>query len=451
MKSLQSQIITRVLGVLLIALLISVYISHVKALHEIEEIFDAELAQTARMISKFTLSHIDSTGKPDASTKLNITNSEMHKYEKNVSYQVWYKNALLLKSSNALNIEFGNTPGYADINIDNQSWRVFSLHPSNSPYRIYTAQNWNARDELAWEFALQSLSIFFWAFPVFGFLIMITVKKGLLSLTHISSQVRELESNEIHSIKNDNVPSEVAPLIDALNDLLKRLDSTITRERQFSSDASHELRTPLAAIKLHAQLAQRSNCLDDKQSSLDKVLVAVDQSTHLTDQLLSLSRLDSSEINLITSTVNVEILLLEIKESLSILAESQSIIIEIETKTKVIMIDSNPELLRIIIRNLLDNAIRYAFPNSLIHCLIIASDQQLVISIIDNGPGIPEDKLPHINKRFYRLASQETKGCGLGLAITQQAVSHLLGASLSFENRNDGKTGLVAKVSLSTS
>lgn len=445
MQSLKAQIITRVLITLFVTLLLSMVISHIKALHEIEEIFDAELAQTAKMINKFTLARIDSNDTPKALHSHLSNGKKAHKYEKHISYQIWYRNALVLKSSSAPEQSLHDQAGYADRKIGKTTWRIFGLHPENSPYRIYSAESGEARKELSWEFAIESLSIFFWVLPVLGLLILVTVNKSLRPLTNISTQVRQLDVNKLHTLEINDIPKEIDPLINALNDLLSRLDIAMVRERQFSADAAHELRTPLSAIKLHTQLAQRANSAQDQQNSLDRIIKAVDQSTHLVEQLLTLSRLDHSGIELSMSQVQLQDICQSLKEDLSALAQERGISVTF-TASELPSIESHRELLHTVLRNLLDNAIRYAFPDTEIKCNIQLENKQVIVQISDNGPGIPEDQLDQVNQRFYRLAGQEIKGCGLGLAITQQAIKHL-DATLTLANRQQA-SGLVATLTL---
>ena len=232
MKSLRLQLLIRILGVIVAALTILTFFSYYETSHEIEEVFDAELAQTARMISQMTLANIDSKGEDGHIELPPEPLNSGHKYEKHISYQIWYRNALVLHSDSAPNEPIATAPGYHDIELGGRNWRVFGLHPKGTNYRIYTAEDKVARDELSVEMLVESLSIFFWSLPVLGILIYLTISRGLVSLERLSSEVRARDINQLQPLDQTHVPHEVLPLIDALNALLARLDAAMSRERQ---------------------------------------------------------------------------------------------------------------------------------------------------------------------------------------------------------------------------
>ncbi len=194
MKSLKLQLLTSVLSVFMLALTLLLIVSYNETRHEIEEVFDAELAQTARMISQLTLANIDSKG---LEIKVRPTIHAGHKYEKHVSYQVWYQNALVLRSDSAPDTSLANTSGYSDVSIGDLKWRVFALYPESSAYRIYTAEDNKARDELAWEIIIESLEVYFWSLPALAILIFITISRGLASLEVLSEDVRKQNINQL--------------------------------------------------------------------------------------------------------------------------------------------------------------------------------------------------------------------------------------------------------------
>lgn len=449
MSSLKKQIVIGVLTPMVLGLGIFLYISYDSTLHEIEEVFDAELAQTAGLITKLALSKLDS--KEQQVSDLQIP-AKGHKYEKRINYQVWYGDSLVLRSESAPQIPMSTQSGFSDVTIDNRKWRVFGLYPNDSPYQIYSGEDNNARDELSWEIALGSLSIFLWALPVLGIIIFFMVSRGLRSLDRISLEVRQQDIHNLSPVNVEQVPAEVAPLVQALNELLARLDAAMSRERRFTSNASHELRTPLSSIRLHAQLALKSDDVEDKQHSLKKVIQAVDQSTHLVEQLLLLSKLPTESQMGNAADIDLVELCGKVSRQLAGFAEDKKIQIEILSTThqNTLTIKSNEQLLHTILRNLMDNAIRYSPDNSSISCHVEKDGDLLVISIQDEGPGIPESQLSQVRQRFFRIAGQEIDGCGLGLSIVEQAARHI-GAQFELSNRTDGHTGLIASIRINLS
>ncbi len=444
MSSLKKQLMIGMLVPLALGLGLLLYISYDSTLHEIEEVFDAELAQTAGLMAQLALANLDS-GEQQVSNLQSTAKG--HKYEKRISYQVWHGNSLVLRSDSAPQTPMSNQPGFSDVVIDDRKWRVFGLYPDNSPYLVYSGEDNNARDELALEIAIGSLSMLAWALPLLGIIIFFTVSRGLRSLDRISLEVRQQDIHNLSSVNVEKVPVEIAPLVQALNELLARLDAAMSRERRFTSNASHELRTPLSSIRLHAQLALKSEDIEDKQHSLQKVIQAVGQSTHLVEQLLLLSKLPAEgQMGDVTEFDLME-LCGKVYRQLVASAEDRQIKIDAASTLhgEALMIKSNRHLLHTMLRNLLDNAIRYSPDNSSISCSAEKDGGQVVIRIQDEGPGIPESQLSQVRQRFFRIAGQEIDGCGLGLSIVEQAARHI-GAQFDLANRTDGHTGLVASI-----
>jgi len=446
MKSLKIQLLTYVLSVFTLALILLFIVSYNETVHEIEEVFDAELAQTARMISQLTLANIDSKG-------LDLTTGSLgqgaeHKYEKHVSYQVWYKNALVLRSDSAPDQPLSTGSGYSNININGKQWRVFALYPESSPYRIYTAEDNRARDELAWEIVIESLEVYFWSLPALAILIFMTVNRGLRSLDRLSGEMREQNINQLEPLNRDQVPREVLPLVNAINELLARLESAMQRERRFTSDASHELRTPLSGIKLHAQLAMKATSDSEREHSLQQIISAVDQSSRLAEQLLTLSRIEPGGPDISAPSVNVSTICQRVIDEITGTPNGKGANINLhQPAEEPIEIEADEGLLHNIFRNLIDNAVRYSGEDARVDIEITKTDGYVEINIQDNGPGVPASQINNLTERFYRIAGQEIPGCGLGLAIVSEAVNRLNG-NLRMQNRTDHGEGFKVIVQL---
>ncbi|WP_419596822.1 ATP-binding protein [Thiolapillus sp.] len=404
MRSIRRQVLAWVLGFLVLALLIMMVVSYQRALHEIEEIFDAELAQAAKLVGKLVLADIDSKGTV-FTVDSDLNKSVRHKYEKYIGYQVWHRDSLMLKSAGVPDQALGMRAGFQDVAIASQQWRVYGLYLKGSDYRIFTAEEVVGRKELSWYFAVESLGVMFWAIPLFALIIALTVDRGLRPLKRLSEQVSDRDINQLRPVVGDHTPKELKPLVNALNGLLERLDAAISRERRFTTDASHELRTPLSAIRLHSQLAMRAEDLEESSRSLKKVLQAVDQSTHMVEQLLVLARLSPESGQVEFEDVDLTDICRKVSEQLTQAAGEKHIRIATEYPAAgSVVVNSNPHLLHTIFRNLLDNAIRYSPADSEIRCRLSRTDGELAVSIQDNGPGIPEHLLEQVQERFARLA-----------------------------------------------
>ncbi|WP_456446692.1 ATP-binding protein [Thiolapillus sp.] len=446
-RSLRKQVLLWVLGSFLLALLVVLGVSYHRAQHEIEEIFDAELAQTAKLMGKLVLANLDSKGK-EVVGEQDVLKRNLHKYEKNISYQVWLGDELVLRSSSAPVKPLARRRGYQNVRIDGSEWRVLGVMPKGMNYKIFAAENNVARDELAWEYTLASWGILLWSVPLFALVIFFTVDRGLRPLERLSEEVRRRDIDKLEPVNDEDVPRELLPLVDALNGMLSRLDEAIQREKQFTSDASHELRTPLAAIRVHAQLALKAGDMQGMREALGKVMSSVDRSTYLVEQLLTLARLSPDGAEFPASTVNPASLCQAVADELGVLAGEKGVHLNCQCSQQgVESIRVNEQLLFTIMRNLMDNAIRYSPKGGAVACDIEQAGVTTVIRILDEGPGIPQDQLETVSLRFRRLAGQEVQGCGLGLAIVSQAAARI-GAEVKLENRKDASSGLVASLVL---
>jgi two-component system sensor histidine kinase QseC len=221
--------------------------------------------------------------------------------------------------------------------------------------------------------------------------------------------------------------------------MLNRLRQTREMERRFIADASHELRTPLSGIKLHAQLASIAADSGERDHELQFISQAVDRSSRLIEQMLTLARLEPGEQQENIESIPLLDLIGEIIGQLSALIDAQScqIVIQSDEEAADLRVQSNRLLLHTLLRNLMDNAIRYGGREGELEIQLVPGEQWTVVRLLDRGPGIPEELLEQVTERFYRLAGQEIDGCGLGLSIATEAAANI-GAELEISNRTDG-------------
>lgn len=411
-------------------------------LEEVEEVFDAELAQTAGMIADLVLADRDDSIEK---TAIGISRKQIHhKYEKHIGYQVWHDGRLILRAQGTPLAPIADQPGFSTQTIDGRQWKVFGFYPENTGFRIYTAEDQKARKELSWKIILSSMRLILWSLPLLLVIIYILVNRALKPLEALSAGVRKQDINHLSPLDASRVPVEAAPVVNALNGLLTRLDRAMENERQFTANASHELRTPLSSIRLHSQLALNAPSEAEREESLRHIIEAVDQSTHLVEQLLLLGRMPAEARSGDYRAFRLGALCHEVAEKLQGTAMEKNMKLALEVE-KDIRVKSNPQLLSAMLRNLLDNAIRYSPPGSRVSCQARKKEKLVEIVVTDEGPGIPEDRLRQARERFVRFAGQEVSGCGLGLSIVTMAAEYL-GITFDLGNRTDGHSGLVARL-----
>jgi two-component system sensor histidine kinase QseC len=342
------------------------------------------------------------------------------------NFQVWSDSGkLLLHSPNTPEIPLtADGDGFSDKKIDDQFWRVFTAYNPKAGVRTVVAERYNTRNELGHRIAQDDLYIMLLTFPLSGLLIWIIIGKGLDSLDTVAKEVAGRAPHQLDPIDVADIPDEIRPLIDELNKLFNRLQAAFDREKRFAADAAHELKTPLAALKAQAQVALKTTDEHERKTALTNLISSVDRSTHTVQQLLTMSRVvpETSRIN-DKSKVNLIKLTREVIASLVPDAIEKQIEIEFETKKQKIELQANFTALSILIRNLVDNAIRYTPSGGEVSVAIIDEKTQVTLSVIDDGPGIPESLRARVFERFFRVLGNKSPGSGLGLAIVQQIAS----------------------------
>lgn len=366
-----------------------------------------------------------------------------YRYEDKFEFQIWdlKTKKLLLHSANApLEPLSDGTPGFASVNATEGAWRVFTSHDKKDGVIINIAERANIRQELGRRILRDDLYIMLLVYPLLGLLIWIIVGKGLNPLTKVANEVSSRAPGHLSPVDITHVPVEIMPLVDELNKLFLRLQRALDREKRFAADAAHELRTPLAGLKTQTQLALKIDNEKERSVALNRLIGSVDRCTHIVEQLLTLSRLVPEEPNTLQDigAVNLHGLAVEIITMLVPKAIDNDIELELVCPNVNISVIGNNIALGILLRNLIDNAMRYSPPGSHIKIVIAESAEHIILSVIDNGPGIPPELRSRVFERFFRVLGNKAPGSGLGLAIVQQ-IAALHQAEVKLGTPDSGK------------
>ena len=241
------------------------------------------------------------------------------------------------------------------------------------------------------------------------------------SLKKVANEVRHRAPSHLEAVDLDSVPAEIEPIVSELNSLFEKLKEAFDRNERFTADAAHELKTPLAALNTQTQVALRANTPESRKAALFKVLAGVNRATHVVQQLLTLSRLVPGASDIAESLpVNLPKLAAEIIAQLAPVAVSKQIDIELISDDEDATIQGNMTALSILIRNLVDNAIRYTPAGGHIQVQVLNKEKPTKLIVSDNGPGIPAELRARVFERFFRVLGNTSPGSGLGLAIVQQ-------------------------------
>lgn len=461
--SLRSHLLLRL--ILLSVLLVggTTWLGYEDVRKETSELFDAQLARSARLILSIAQAQngdagfsriqefLDENGLSvmyiDFEEKDEQLADDAHIYETKLAFQIWDNEGnLVVKSYNApLEPLTSQEKGFNNILIDEYNWRTFSLLSRNQQYRCITAERIDVRNELIVKINNDLFYMFILLVPALSLVLYLSIDKGLKPLQRLAAQINRRGGDNLELITNDYKYTEIVTIKNALNQLLNRLNRTLAREKRITSDAAHELRTPLAAIRLHTELAKNAKNREQQNESLDQVVQGVDRTTHLVEQLLTLARLEPELLDKDFCDVDLSTVIIEECALLSPLAIEKEIDISFD-ETDVEPINGHEPSLRLLIRNLLTNAIAYTPEEGKVSISLSKDEEHTVLVVEDSGPGISEEDRERVLERFYRVNNQQVPGCGIGLSIVDRVVQMHRGSMLL--SQADSGTGLRVVIKL---
>ncbi len=438
-NSIKTRLLALTLGAVALAWLGTVVFTYFDAREELDELLDAHLAQSATLLVAQSAHEIEEADDEHAPAQ--------HKYARRVAFQVWEEGRLRLRSTNAPAEPLaGNEPGFSDRTLDKRRWRVFTSRDDRRKLVVHVGERAELRAKLAREMALNLLKPLLYALPVLALLLWIAVGRGLKPLVALRDQVARRAPDNLAPLDVAQAPAEALPLIEQLNGLFRRIAESLENERRFTADAAHELRTPVAAIKAQAQVARGAYDDATRAHALDNVIAGCDRAAHLIDQLLTLARLDRTRQPTLQAC-RLRNLAAEAVAELAPQAVSRGIQLELVEGPEV-EIPGLQALLQVLLRNLIDNAVRYSPANTTVRVNVTHDAQSARLTVSDQGPGIPEAELPRVRERFYRLLGTGQEGTGLGLSIVQR-IAEIHGAALELGAGADGN-GLRVTVTFPT-
>jgi two-component system sensor histidine kinase QseC len=360
--------------------------------------------------------------------------------ENTLEFQIWDNNGnLLIHSPTAPKMPLSSgTNGLTTLWLDGKAWRVNTIYNPESKLTIMVAERSNYRQHLENQLTQDTIVIMLITYPFLGFLIWVIVGRGLDTLKRVAQEVKHRAPTYLKPVDLESVPTEIEPLVIELNNLFNRLAGAFERNKRFTADAAHELKTPLAALSTQTQVALRAATPEDRKQALLKVLASVNRSTHMVQQLLTLSRMDPEASFLKPEKIVLSRIATEVAALLAPEAIAKNIDLELVNPESEATILGNSTYISILIRNLVDNSIRYNHENGFVKISIEESNGKSILSVTDDGPGIPEDLRQRVFERFYRVIGNKTTGSGLGLGIVAQIVQ-LHKADIELNTPENGK------------
>lgn len=432
MSSIRRQLLAALLAAVVVAGCLSAIAVYYRVLSEAGALFDYQLRQIALSLRD--------------QARDGFMGSGATAYSDDVDFAIEIRSedgARLYYSRSRVMLPLAAQTGYATVDTDLGIWRLYTLRERGLTLRV--AQPVPLRDRLAAQAALRSLMPFLLLVPLLAALVWFAVKHALKPLETVASAVKARSPASLQALPNTRVPEEIKPVVSALNDLLERLARALETQRAFVADAAHELRTPLTALSLQIQLVERAANEAERAAALDALKQGFARATRLVEQLLTLAREEPEIRNRQVVDVDLGVIAADVVAAYAPIAEKNGIDLGMTQQDPQLTFAAEEHSIRMLISNLVDNALRYTPRHGHVDVSAIQTEQGIVIEVSDDGPGVPPDERDRVFDRFYRHAGTEAPGSGLGLAIVRSvAQRHSAKISLDTGLRGSGLTARVA-------
>jgi len=330
------------------------------------------------------------------------------------------------------------TLGFSTVSTSEGRWRVFGVQALTRVIQV--AQPMSVREQRAAQLALGTLAPFALLLPALALLIWLTVGHALKPLERLTGLVKARSVHALEPLTAAQLPAEVQPLVAALNELLTRLRAALERERAFMADAAHELRTPLTALHLQMDTLARASGEAERRAAMEHLSAGVQRAIRLVEQMLALAREEPRHPRP-RVPVALEPLAREVVAELVPLADARHIDLGLSA-AQPLTVSGDPDALRTLLRNLVDNAVRYGGAGGRVDVAVEeiggADGARAELTVTDTGPGIPPEERARVFDRFYRRAGTAPPGSGLGLSIVR-AIAEAHGATLTLASGPDGR------------
>jgi len=354
-----------------------------------------------------------------------------------LSIAVWNERGeLLLADREGATLPFdARAAGFVDLAMGDERWRVYYL-TGDGPWRVAVGQATEERAELLRDLLASQLLPWLLMLPVLLAALAAAVRRGLQPVRDIVREVKQRRADRLTPLAIAEAPAELQPLLTEMNELFARIDAALEHERRLTADAAHELRTPLAAVRLQWETAQLAGTEADRARALAQIGVGIERLSHLVSQLLALAGIESRGSPVFTTPVDWQrVVENALSDALPVIEASgcEVSVVWPQEGAPPLPMTGDEALLAILLRNLVDNAARYAPPRSRLQIRFTRE----VMTVEDQGPGLTEEQRGRLGDRFYRPAGQAQPGSGLGISIVRR-VAALHGLVVDFANRQGG-------------
>lgn len=418
-RSLQGRLLVLVIGVVAAVWLAASALTWQDARVQIDQLLDSHLAQAAALLVMQQAQATDDEETLDVPV--------LHAYAPKVVFQVFHEGRLGMHSANAspqpmVPLERNRAPGFWTLRIEDHAWRVFATPGATPDVQVYVGERIDSRTSILAAVMRSALWPMIGALPLLALVTWWAVRRGAAPLRELGRLLARRDPRALDPVRMIRAPQEMEPMLDALNRLFDRIRAVLDAERRFTADAAHELRTPVAAIKAQAQVAMAEDSAGLREHALCGVLEGCDRAAHLVDQLLLLSRLEARP--LVDKCIAVDLGSVAKRVVADLAPQSIAKAHELELMApERCVVSGNDVLLGSLMRNLIDNAVRYAPARARIVVSVRQCDGRATLIVEDSGPGLAEDDVRRLGERFFRAQESGQSGSGLGWSIVQRIAS----------------------------
>jgi two-component system, OmpR family, sensor histidine kinase QseC len=418
---------------------VALLVSAQRARQEVNELFDTEIIRLALQVQS-TLVAAAAPGQtlptPPSAGEADL---------RDLAIAVWNRQGqLLLVDREGVQLpRRADATGFVDMQLGGEPWRVYYLQSPNGDWLVAAGQHRDERDELVRDLVGSQLLPWLLVLPVLLLAMAWAVRRALRPVHILTSELQGRSADDLRPVPVNHAPQELQPMLAAMNGLFTRIETTLERERRFTADAAHELRTPLAVLRAQWDVLRRATGEDERRRAESQLNAGMDRMDRLVTQMLALSRLESTDRLPRAQALQWAALVEQAISDVLPLAERRRIELDCEwpaAGTPPMPLQGDADLMTVLLRNLLDNAVRYAPEGSTVR-MRFGADR---LAVENDGAALPQDMLAQLGQRFRRVDGQAESGSGLGVSIVQR-IAALHGLGLRYRPQAHGQ-GVVVEL-----
>jgi two-component system sensor histidine kinase QseC len=423
------------------------------ATRQINHVYDAQLISSANMLWLVVEDEMRVEREPFRRIrKIDLTvsnqkalNEFADAYASSRMFRVWRGDKLAMISDKAPTVGIPQQEsGVSDVQDDDGNhWRVYSLNIPKTNITVEAGEKVSLRQSLVTNIILTLAAPLALLIPIVSWLLWAGISSGLGTVRALIAQIRSRSPDDLAPLSLYSVPRDLAPLGNSINHLLDKLEKSFNAEKRFAEHAAHHLRTPLATLKLQMQMLEQARGASERSALMHDLHASIERASRLVGQLLTSTRVSHQRI--VRVAIDLKRSVIGMIEEIAPLAAQKNIGLSFESEEN-LMVMADETLLRQLIGNVIENAIKYTPMDGFVHVALSAGAEHICCAVTDSGPGIPEAEREHVFQRFYRVGTPKAQGTGLGLAIVAEIAARLSG-SITLKTPDNG-LGLLVEIRL---